>query len=120
MMEEFKENSEGPSFVLPSLETERGEIERVAITFAKNDPQRFIDEFLHRAGSTDLVELTDDILSKLENTDSVDVSKGEWNKVEANAAQTKRPWEKIKAHIESGSPIDAPIIVKVGSTFHLV
>ena len=73
-----------------------------------------------------LVDLTEDLWSKLENTDSYDIKSGDWEKIEeyinfSNIENgSNRDWNDLKQKIEQGQQVDAPIILKYDDTFHLV
>lgn len=117
MRENFDTNN---MFVFPSYENEKGEIRRVAELFSPNDPNEFIRLFLERYSLAKLIYLTDDIWSKLDNTDSFDILEGDWEAVEDAALENDRDYMKFRKAIESGRPLPAPIIVKVGERYHKV
>ena len=66
--------------------------------------------------------LSEDVWGRLENTESHEFDKDEWRIVkEVSEAQERvRDWQKFKTLEEKGVPIDAPIILKCGDTYHLV
>ncbi len=117
-----------PTFVVPNLERERGEIRRVAQeVFDLNDPEKirqFGIQFLEAAKTAPLVELSEDIWSKLQNTDSYGIPSQDWSLVEEHAVgghpDSPRDWQFYKARCEQGDPVDAPTILKTGETYHLV
>ncbi len=118
----YEKNSEIFSF--PDLKTEQGEIERVAQVYASGDPKTFIGHFLEQAKGAVLVPLTDELWSKLENTDSYDIPAEDWDLVEHHAVaghpEHARDWRSLRVKIESGVSIDAPIVLKIGNELHLV
>ncbi len=113
-----------PSFVFPKFENETGEIERVARKFSPDDPLLFVHKFYDRARLAQLVELSDDVWNKLDNTDSTDITLNDWTMVAHNAeeghVEHPRPWQLMKEKLETGGALDAPIIAKIGDIFHLV
>ena len=105
-------------FRYPDIKIERGEFERVGDTFnVDTDALMFIAEEEGR-----LAPLNEDVWSVLDNTDSNQLKKGDWDSVKAcSEAQARiRDWEKFKRLEENGVPVDAPIIMKFGDTYHLV
>lgn len=117
-------NTEDGAFVFPDASYEHGEIARVAETFGKENPKKFTDEFLEKAKASSLVELPEDTWSRLENTDSYDISAGDWETVEYHAVEGNpehpRDWKKTKEEIELHRGVAAPIILRMGDTLHLV
>jgi len=111
-------------FVLPNIESERGEVARVAETFAPEGVESFVRKFFARAGKSELVELDDEMWKNLENTDSWDITPGNWEAVRHHAEEghpdNPRRWDLIRDTLVANKQIDAPIIVKVGDTIHLV
>lgn len=99
----------------PNLEVERGEFRRVASTFGIDD-----SVLLYQAeheGS--MVKLTDAIWSQLSNTDSYQIAADGHEAASEIAATYSRDYHAIaeQMYVE---PIDAPIIMKYGDTYHLV
>ena len=107
-------------FIFPSIEKEIGEIKRVAEQFEKEDKEKFILQFIENTKTSQLDELTDENWNKLENTDSIDITLGDWDKVNYHASSENRDWQTLKLKIEQGEKLDAPIIIKVGNILHLV
>ncbi|HEY4516253.1 MAG TPA: hypothetical protein VJH67_03655 [Candidatus Paceibacterota bacterium] len=109
-------------FIYPSVEKEIGEIERVAREL--NLGKSFANDFLERSKHTELVELSENDWSRLENTDSFVISVGDWDSVAKNTLagrlENPRNSELLKSKIESGVVLDAPIVVKIGDVLHLV
>ncbi len=112
-----------PKFVFPRVERESGEIERVAAVF-DHDPKEFGPAFCEVAERTDLVELSEDVWSHLENTDSFGIKVGDWNAVQEHAVdghpEHHRDWNFHKTTMESGGDVEASIICKSGGIYHLV
>jgi hypothetical protein len=117
-----------PSFINPDLAKERGEIGRVAQeVFSIEDPdeiRKFGERFLEAAKTAPLVELSEEMWSQLENTDSYGIPSQDWAVVEDHAvvghADHPRDWESLKRQYEQGASIEAPVIVKTNDTLHLV
>ena len=113
-----------PMFILPNIESERGEIERVAKTFAPEGVESFLRKFFVQAGKSEVVELDDEVWKKLENTDSWDIELGNWEKVRHHAEEghpdNPRRWDLIRGALGENKEIYAPIIVTVGDKTHLV
>lgn len=112
------------SFVFPNVEKERGEVERAAEQFAKMPIELFTEEFIKRAKNSTLTELTEEMWLKLDNTDSYDIQKGDWEMVRYHTIEGKpddpRDWEILKSKIERREALDAPIILKMKDGLHLV
>jgi hypothetical protein len=122
MMQEMRNTLQGTVFFArPELEYELGEVERVAEEFAKDNPKKFKEEFIEKFGSAPMIELTDELWSKLENTESSsEISKGDWARVAGIAEGFDRNWKKPKGKMERGGTVYAPIIVEVGGVLHVV
>ncbi|MCB9811476.1 hypothetical protein H6783_01025 [Candidatus Nomurabacteria bacterium] len=103
------------TFKYPEIESEVGEFKRVAQTFHED-----VNYLISAAHLGELVVLDDKIWDTLENTDSNSFSAGEWSAVENCAAEVNRDWRTLKAKIDSGATLDAPIIMKWGEKYHLV
>ena len=108
------------TFEAPDLESEIGEIERVANKFDPTNKARFILAFLQEARSAPLVELSDQLWRHLDNTDSFQFGPGDWESVARHADYYKRDWQLLKQKMESGKSVGAPIVVKVENQMHLV
>lgn len=105
------------SFIYPDIEKEKGEFERVATEFGFDT-----SNLIEQAQSGELIDLNDELWDILINTESRDVSKGDWNKV-AELSDEKDPprdWKDLKNKIESGIQLDGPIIIKIGDEYHVV
>ncbi|MEI8061875.1 MAG: hypothetical protein WCG97_01090 [bacterium] len=107
-------------FVFPSLENERGEIERAAGVFAGENTDAFVSSFMEAARVSELVPLPEEEWAKLENTDSHDIPIGDWGMVKYHSDSEGRDWQSLKTKIESGESLDAPIILKTAGKLHLV
>ena len=111
-------------FVFPNLKTEQDEILRTALQFANEEPIVFSEKFVEQARKSSVVPLTDDIWSRLENTDSYDIPKGDFEMVKYHAVEgnptSPRDWEMLKSKIEKGEQVDAPIVCELGGKLHLV
>jgi len=116
---EQKPESLSANFIFPSAQNEYGEIERVGKTFNQG-PNNFAENFILRSFGMMLKELPEDIWAKLENTDSADIAKGDWETVAYHAGAEHRDWQSLKQKMEIGVPIDAPIIAEIKGRFHLV
>lgn len=106
-------------FILPNIysEEDMGELKRVAETFNLN-----IEDLLESAEAGDLLDLNEDIWSQLDNTDSNEVSEGDWTKVAYLSEQQDEPrdWKRLKNRLETGQELDAPIVLKQNDEYHLV
>jgi hypothetical protein len=116
----YMENPKKSNFVLSSTERERGEIERVATTFSEGHENEFIERFMLALQSASLVPLSEDVWGKLENSDSFPIQNGDWETVRSLAEQVNRDWNSLKEKMENGTPLDAPIILKIKDNFYLV
>ena len=112
-----------PHFKFPSFEHEEGEIERVQQHF-QIKMEDFVKKFLEKARAGKLVRLSDEVWDMVENTDSHsdNILRGDWDTVATCSAanEVPRDWESKKKALQSGIPIDAPIIARQGDTLHLV
>ncbi len=116
----MQENFENQSrFKLPNIENERGEFERVAQKFQIDSS---VLMFLAREGQ--LVQLTESLLSNLENTDACDIEKDDFETLDRllqnNSSFHQRDWRDLYTKLTSGTLIDAPIVMKYGNRYHLV
>jgi hypothetical protein len=104
-------------FKKPDFIDELGEFKRVADVFGVDESVLL---FLAEEGKMEY--LSDEVWSKLENTDSFSIKEGDWAGVEAHSSAhtPRRDWEVIKHGIESNEQVPAPIIVKKGDVYHLV
>jgi len=113
MKESF--NASSAVFKEPNIANEEGEFERVASTFNIDS-----SVLMFQAQLGNLVELSDEVWSMLENTDSNRYEEGGWGKVEEYATALNRDWHYLRDKLSKGAVLDAPIIMKFGSRFHLV
>src|SRR3989338_3329479 len=107
----------------PSLDDEKGEIERVAKEFAKISAAGFIERFKRIAKSCVLSKLDEETWKILENSDSFDIAKEDWRKVRKNSfagGESPKDWHIILDKFKSGYLLDAPIILKIGEKLHLL
>lgn len=116
----MQENLENQSlFKLPNIESERGEFERVAEKFEIDSS---VLMFLARDGK--MVQLTEALLSNLENTDARDIEKDNFEALDRllqnENSSHQRDWRDIYTKLSNGTPIDTPIVMKYRDTYHLV
>jgi hypothetical protein len=117
-MKENYETGIKECFKYPDILKEGGEFDRVAETFGIE-----ASVLMFQAQSGELVELGDDVWDKLENTDANTFEAGDWDAVHAHSnpnGEKKRDWEELRDKIDSGTVLDAPIIMKFGDRYHLV
>ncbi len=113
-------------FNFPNIEKELGEIERVAQKYSPQDPKDFVHAFYKKAEQGTLIDLTEEMWSTLDNTDSFDIPRNGWEKVAEHidytnqGTETARSWEKLKQIMEQGQELDAPIVLKHLDETHLV
>ena len=124
LMNESYEKVPQVAFVQPNIEAEKGEIERVASVFATDNPEAFVSDFLERAQSATLEPLAEGDWQKLENTDSFDISVGDWSAIEYHAVgrnpDAPRDWEALRVRAQNGEALDAPIVAEVDGILYLV
>lgn len=120
-MEKLPSQEKAPHFIFPSFEHEKGEIERVGKYFEFTQ-ENFLEMFLERARETKLTEFTEEQWASLENTDSFDIKKGDWDTVAMNADSKEEPrdWQDVRKKLQNSTPLDAPVIAKIGNALHLV
>ena len=113
------ENQESISerFIFPNVAKEYGEFERVAALYNLN-----VDKIIQIATQGQMVELSEDLWSLLENTDSYDIELGDWEFVASCADQQEVPrdWKSLRDKLATATPVDAPIVMKCGDSLHLV
>ena len=124
MIEQPFNDTEHPElFRFPDIEAERGEIERTAEDYFPGvDKDAFAKEFITRAKSGRLEPFSEDQWKKLENTDSLQITPGDWETVKHCAEKNTPPrdWQSLRADIENGVSVKAPIIVRKDAGLHLV
>ncbi|MFM7088371.1 MAG: J domain-containing protein [Candidatus Paceibacterota bacterium] len=114
------------SFIFPNIKSEIGEIERIANLYSPENPKEFMMKFFETAKDSKLVTLSEELWSKLENTDSYDINKNDWGTVAEHTnyynkeTGSNRNWSDLREKIENGTPVDAPIILDHLGTLHLV
>ena len=118
------QNIPNPAFVFPEVERESTEIQRVAKEFAHADQDQFLSRFIETARESQLTQLSEDVWSNLENTDSFDVNRGDWDLVNNHAVNghphRPRDWKLLKSKMENNENIEAPMLCKFGDRYHLV
>lgn len=105
-------------FVLPDIEKERGEFERVAQVFNLDcDTLMFLAKEEGKLQRLDAA--TWDVL---DNTDSKDIQRDDWKTVQKYSESQEHPrdWRGPKKEIEEGVALKAPIIFKYNGKYHLV
>ncbi len=103
-------------FKTPDIYAEFGEFDRVGKEFGFDG-----SVLMHLAKENGkMMDLTNEAWSVLENTDSYDIESGDWETVEFKSKEADRDFMVPKNKIEGGELLDAPIIVKIGDTLHLV
>lgn len=100
---------------------EMDEIERAVQDLSRDgDLETTVQEVTNAFNNANEVNLTSDIWSKLENTESNKIKKGEMKKVEALAKQyNKSSPSKLKKSLQKGD-YGRPMILKFGDRYHLV
>ncbi len=121
-MEGLKHTYIRERFTFPNIKSELGEFDRVADTFGLESD---VLVFLAKTEGK-MVVLDDAMWVHLHNTDSINITKGDWETVDANvqegnkSADKPRDWKFLKHKIESGIKLDASIIMKYGDLYHVV
>jgi hypothetical protein len=124
-MEVLKHESIQQPFIFPDIQAEEGEFDRVEEELGMESD---VLMFLAREEGQ-LRVLDDDLWSRLDNTESKDISKGDWETVDAVIQHSnndipkprdRRDWKDLKRKIESGTKLNAPIIMKYGDIHHVV
>lgn len=103
------------------IEGEMDEIERAVQDLSRDgDLETTVKDVTNAFNKANEVELTSDIWSKLENTESNQIKKGEMKKVEALAKQYNKslPSDLKKALLKGD--YGRPMILKFGDRYHLV
>lgn len=124
--EDFEQNTKKEAFTFPDITKEAGEIERVAKQYDPEHAEAFALKFVEKAKQSKLIDMTEEMWSKLENTDSFDISKDGWDKVSEHVdhgnkeSGANRDWQDIKQKMEQAVVLDAPIILKRLNELHLV
>lgn len=125
-LKNFEQKPEKETFVFPDINKEMGEIERTSTNYNPKDPEVFIRAFIEKAKESRLFNLTEEMWSELENTDSFDILKDNFEKVKEHTeyynkeTSSNRDWQDLKQKMEQGQELDAPIILKYLNKLHLV
>ncbi len=120
------ESQNEPTFIFPGVKKELGEVERVAQKYNPENPAAFIGAFSERAEQAPLVDLTEEMWSILDNTDSFDIRRNGWEQIAEHVNHTNketgatRSWEDLRGKMEQGQELDAPIVLKYSNEIHLV
>ncbi len=101
------------NWVKPDVSHEIGEIERTSKTLGIP-----IDKIKIAIEKAEIVNLDDQVWSLLENTDSCDVQSLE--DVARLADQVSRDYKAIAEAYLAGKPMQSPIVIRHGNTFHLI
>jgi hypothetical protein len=100
------------AWTLPSFEDELGEFNRYDLS--REEVAAIRDQF----SQSNMVKLTEDIWSRLNNTDSYDVR--DEDEVASLAQEYMKDWVSIKERLEDGGPMDAPIVLLRDGDYELV
>lgn len=106
----------------PDLSFEQGEFERVAEHFSQTEEERqgIVKALIEGATHIEPTELSESDWAALENTDSFDIAPGGYDTVAKLAEEYRRDAARLIAEMNSGNPIEAPIIARIRGTLHLV
>jgi hypothetical protein len=116
MIESSESRSE--QFRFPDINAEQGEFERTGKAYGLDHI-----ELMRQAETMGrLMELSEEVWSRLGNTDSFDIGESGWNTVRqhSDSQEVKRDWESLKNLLVRGDAVDAPIIMKRRGEYHLV
>lgn len=107
--------------IRPDIEGEMDELQRVSQDLKRDeDIDISVDELVKAFGKSREQKLTNDVWSKLENTESNQIKRGEWSKVMDIAKNyNKTNPKKLKSAIESGN-YNRPLILDLGGRYILV
>ncbi|HEY4508311.1 MAG TPA: hypothetical protein VJJ55_01495 [Candidatus Paceibacterota bacterium] len=132
-MEEIKQTTERsivPKWIHPDLSHEKGEIERVIEEFLGRDlNEKAVQEIVAELESAPIVELSDELWAKLENTDSWKIEPGDIEEVRAItqkynqelSPENKRSLENTLEGFRQGREMQVPVIVRdKNGTLHLL
>lgn len=113
----FENDHRTHHFNQPDIFREKGELERVAKKFGIDS-----SVLLYQAQQGNMRTLNETDWCTLDNTDSYYIESGDWETVASHAQEQEivRDWESIKTALETGTQLDAPIIMKIGDQTHLV
>ena len=122
-MREYETNP-GLQWEKPNLEWEFGEIDRTAKEFSQGDKEKYgsiMWGFKNQFENAQLEPLTDEVWSKLENTDSYNsVAPGDIEGAGKIAESNKRSWKQKLNSMRNGKPMPAPIIFEMNGRYHKV
>jgi predicted transcriptional regulator len=103
------------------FQDEMDELERAAQDLSRDgDYETSVKEILKVLKDSKETTLTDKIWSKLENTESNEIKKGEMDKVEELAKKYNKTSPKTLATAINKGDYRPPIILKFGNRYHLV
>ena len=103
-------------FSNPDVFSERGEFARTAEALGVDESVLL---YLAQENGS-LVHLDEEMWARLENTDSYEITTGDWEEVARLAQMVGRNYEDIRTKLEQGATPDAPIVANIGGTLHLV
>ena len=109
-------------WIRPTWDTEKDEAIRVASKFGVTSESqlsivRKIEDGIERG---ELVELTADVWSRLENTDSWKISTGDFLSVRNFSEEYGRDDQKLLEAMKQGKSMEVPVIAQFGDVLHLV
>lgn len=103
-------------FIKPDIFAELGEFQRVGELFLIDSATLMCVA----ENEGELMLLSDLVWNTLDNTDSKDITLGDWATVAHNSVVLKRNYVDLKDKLQAGKEIDAPVIMKYKNTYHLV
>ncbi len=121
-----KETNIKANFCFPNLLEQRGEFLRVGEKYSPQNPDEFAHDLYLKAREAELVDLSEQVWKDLDNTDSYDIVREGWVRVNEHVEHTNketgsnRDWRYLKQKIEQEQELDASIILKHDGEFHLV
>lgn len=123
-----KESLPEINWVRPNIQSEMGEIERITKMVSGSDDhsdrhyQEVLQEIIQAMETASFEELTDEMWSILENTDSYhNVRPGYMEDAQKLALKYNRDWKTLLDALQHNTPIQAPIIlIQKDSVPHLV
>ena len=103
------------------FQDEMDELERAAQVLSRDgDYETSVKEIMKVLKNSEETTLTDKIWSKLENTESNEIKKGEMDKVEELAKKYNKTSPKTLSTSLKNGDYRPPIILKFGNRYHLV
>jgi DNA repair ATPase RecN len=103
------------------FQDEMDELERAAQDLSRDgDYETSVKEIMKVLKNSEETTLTDKIWSKLENTESNEIKKGEMDKVEELAKKYNKTSPKTLSTSLKNGDYRPPIILKFGNRYHLV